>query len=408
MEVHMGARRMAGGRAAALALLLVFAAGCTGSSSTWPALHSSPTGSAAAPSGADRRAALPSGGKTAAPEQTGPGGAATPASATVNNITVEYTYQADLMTPFSQLYGTILPHFVVATITNDNAQAVKVKVSTGVAGFTNTSVATVTVAGKKTATVEQDPELTSTAIDSLTSQKPGQLEVLVTYLDNGQDRTVLDETDNIVVTGRSDFPWSIKGMTEAETFALLGVMVTPTDPAVKNDLIRAAADYDPSRSIVSGYQSEGDADNSVYQRLNDIWQAETNDFAMTYISTPVSFAPGDTQAIRLPSEALSSSSGNCIELALLYASAVEAMGMQPVIVVIPGHAYLGVRVDDTGNSFYFVETTMIGQSTFDEAVTEGGNEWDKAMPHENNNDEGYGWVEISQSRSDGILPIPWH
>jgi transglutaminase-like putative cysteine protease len=160
--------------------------------------------------------------------------------------------------------------------------------------------------------------------------------------------------------------------------------------------------------MISGYQSTLDADNSVYQRLDDIWQAETHDFSMTYISTPVSFAPGDTQAIRLPSEALSSSSGNCIELALLYASAVEAMGMEPVIVIVPGHAYLGVRVDSTSNSYYFVETTMIGQATFDDAVTEGGNEWDEAMPHENNNDEGYGWVEVAQARSDGILPIPWH
>jgi hypothetical protein len=404
----MGAWRMAGGRAAALALLLVFAAGCTGSSASWPAPHPSSSASGPVASGADRRAVSPSGGKIAAPEQTGPGDAATPASATVNNITVEYKYQSELMTPFSQLYGKILPHFVVANITNDNSQAVKVKMTSGIAGFTSSSVATVTIAGKKSATVEQDPELTSAAIDSLTSRKPGQLEVLVTYLDNGQDRTVLDETHAMTVTGRSDFPWSIKGMTEAETFELLGVMVTPTDPAVKNDLIRAAANYDPSRSMVSGYQSEGDSDNSVYQRLDDIWQAETNDFSMTYISTPVSFAPGDTQAIRLPSEALSSASGNCIELALLYASAVEALGMQPVIVIVPGHAYLGVRVDDTSDSYYFVETTMIGQATFDEAVTKGGNEWDEAMPHESNRDEGYGWVEVAQSRSDGILPIPWH
>jgi hypothetical protein len=395
----MGAWRVARGRRAmALALLLVFAAGCAGSTATWPLPHPSSTQSGPTASGADRRAVSPSSAKSAAPEMTGPGGAATPASATVNDITVNYTYQAELMTPFAQLYGKILPHFVVATIKNDNVEPVKVKMTSGIAGFTNSSIATVAVAGNGSTTVKQDPELTSTAIDSLTSQKPGRLEVLVTYLDNGQDRTVLDETDDIVVSGRSDFPWSIKGMTEAETFELLGVMVTPTDPAVKNDLIRAAADYDPSGAMISDYQSEGDSDNSVYQRLDDIWQAETNDFSLTYISTPVSFAPGDTQAIRLPSEALSSSSGNCIELALLYASAVEALGMQPVIVIIPGHAYLGVRVDDTSNSYYFVETTMIGQATFDDAVTEGGNEWDDAMPHE----------EIAQAREDGILPIPWH
>ena len=163
----MGAWRVGRGRrAAALLMLLVVLAGCSGSAATWPASHSSTTASGPVASGADRRAVVPSGGKSAAPESAGPGGAATPASATVNNITVEYTYQAELMTPFSQLYGTILPHFVVATITNDNAQAVKVKMTSGIAGFTNPTIATITVAAKKSATVEQDPDRKSTRLNS--------------------------------------------------------------------------------------------------------------------------------------------------------------------------------------------------------------------------------------------------
>jgi hypothetical protein len=37
---------------------------------------------------------------------------------------------------------------VVATITNGNAQPVKVKMTSGVAGFTNSSVKTVTIAAR--------------------------------------------------------------------------------------------------------------------------------------------------------------------------------------------------------------------------------------------------------------------
>ena len=82
--------------------------------------------------------------------------------------------------------------------------------------------------------------------------------------------------------------------------------------------------------------------------------------------------------------------------------------MQPEIVLVPGHAYLGVRTDDTNDSYYFIETTMIGQSGFESALTEGGNEWDKDQPHIDREDTDYGWVSIPTSRSEGITPMPWH
>jgi hypothetical protein len=81
--------------------------------------------------------------------------------------------------------------------------------------------------------------------------------------------------------------------------------------------------------------------------------------------------------------------------------------MQPVIVLIPGHAYLGVRTDATNDRYYFVETTMIGQATFDEASSYAGNEFDDAQPHLSAGDADYGWVSIADDRANGILPIPW-
>ena len=44
-------------------------------------------------------------------------------------------------------------------------------------------------------------------------------------------------------------------------------------------------------------------------------------------------------------EVLGQQGGNCIELVFLYGSAVKAIDLERAIVLVPGHAYLGVRTD---------------------------------------------------------------
>jgi hypothetical protein len=209
------------------------------------------------------------------------------------------------------------------------------------------------------------------------------------------------------VTSRRDFPWGIKGFTQQEDFDLVVAMVTPSDPGVET-LIRDAANYDPSKAMTSGYDSANDTSGSVWQRLSDIWQAETANFKLTYISTTITFSASSSQRIRLPAEVLGQSSGNCIELTLLYAAVAEALNMQPSIILVPGHAYVAIRVDDTNDNYYFIETTMIGQATFKQSVAEGNSEWATAQPHLNAGEADYGWVDVAAARAKGIVPIPWH
>jgi hypothetical protein len=305
------------------------------------------------------------------------------------------------------LYGTKLDDFVIATIANHNASSVKVVVASEISGYTNRASDTVTIAANGTKVVRQNPRLTPTAIDGLSSAKQADLNVVVSYLDNGQPRIVLDQTSQTLVTSRRDFPWTIKGFSQQADYNLIAAMVTPTDPGVEK-LIRTAANYDPNHVMTSGYDSQGDSSGSVSQRLSNVWDAETTDYKLTYIGTTDSFASGSSQRIRLSAEVLDQASGNCIELTLLYASVTEALGMQPAVIFIPGHAYVAIRVDDTSDSYYFIETTMIGQATFAEATHEGLTEWNDTQDHVLNGDKDYGWVDIATQRSNGILPIPWH
>src|ERR1700733_15015997 len=64
-----------------------------------------------------------------------------------------------------------------------------------------------------------------------------------------------------------------------------------------------------------------------------------------------------TEHIRLPREMVSGNTGLCIELAILHASVYKAAGLDPVIFLIPGHAYPGIKV---GNQYVAIESTGIG------------------------------------------------
>ena len=399
----MGSWRKAHGRLGVLALTLIVATGCSAASATWPPVRPSAVVPVASglhgivPDASGAHASQPA--ASAAPR-------ATATSATVDQITADYTYKSELITPIAHLYGTFLDDFVIVTVDNGNSAPVKVTVQSTIAGYTDKASDTVTVAAKGTEEIRQNPRLTQAGYESLNSQHPAELSVVVSYLESGQPRTILDQTSETTITSRDDFPWSIKGFTQQENFDLVAAMITPTDPSV-NALIRNAANYDPNGAMTSGYDSEQDANGTVAQRLSDIWQAETSDYKLTYISTPITFASGSSQRIRLPGEVLDQSSGNCIELTLLYAAAVEFLGMQPALVIVPGHAYVAVQTDSKNDSFYFVETTMIGAATFNDALKTGLSEWQKAQPHVAAAEADYGWVDVPKARADGILPIPW-
>ncbi|QEC73834.1 hypothetical protein FSB73_21385 [Arachidicoccus ginsenosidivorans] len=62
---------------------------------------------------------------------------------------------------------------------------------------------------------------------------------------------------------------------------------------------------------------------------------------------PASFG-GAGQRVRLVDTLLATSMGNCLDMSLLYASCLEAMGLYPILVLIKGHAFVGAwLVEDT-------------------------------------------------------------
>ena len=82
--------------------------------------------------------------------------------------------------------------------------------------------------------------------------------------------------------------------------------------------------------------------------------------------------------------------------------------MKSALVRIPGHVFSAIRMDEENAGYYFVETTMIGQSSFEDAVNYGAKEWEDIKPHLDAGEVGYTWVNLPEMREKGILPIPWN
>ncbi|MDP3103945.1 MAG: hypothetical protein Q8M95_04985 [Candidatus Methanoperedens sp.] len=119
---------------------------------------------------------------------------------------------------------------------------------------------------------------------------------------------------------------------------------------------------------------------------------------MNYVNTTVSFAPGNSQRVKRPSDTIKFKGGNCIDGSVLFASCFEAIGFEPLIVIIPGHAFVGVRTWVDSNNYIFIETTAVGTSNFEKAL----------IPQEyvfSEYKEGLKYIDIKKARELGIKPL---
>jgi hypothetical protein len=93
---------------------------------------------------------------------------------------------------------------------------------------------------------------------------------------------------------------------------------------------------------------------------------------ITYTSIAASFFdPSSSQTIRWPRASLTDNTANCVDGSMLFASLVEAFQLEPVVTFVQGHAFMSVRQTPGNQNVWPVETTMLGTSTFEEAMSKG-------------------------------------
>ena len=94
---------------------------------------------------------------------------------------------------------------------------------------------------------------------------------------------------------------------------------------------------------------------------------------------------------------LENGGGNCIDGSVLSASILEAFGLKPYILLVPGHAFVAVHSGGTPGIRWPIETTIVGTeaSAFD-AIDAG------IRPLEGQID----FIDINALRVRGVTPQP--
>lgn len=146
---------------------------------------------------------------------------------------------------------------------------------------------------------------------------------------------------------------------------LLASFVMPNHPSVTG-LISVCAqvlnEWIKSPSI-TGYESQ-DRD-LVKKQAGAAYEALRRE-RIAYALPPASYETMG-QKIRLPEDILGNKVGTCLDLSLLYASLLESMRLNPIIILMRDHAYVGVWLEDKTYS----ECVIDDVTTFNKRCAEG-------------------------------------
>lgn len=207
---------------------------------------------------------------------------------------------------------------------------------------------------------------------------------------------------------------------------LLATFVTPNHPILTGILRRASEILDilSGESSLNGYpkfdpEDEGEimrAFLSVKKQIHAIYTA-LKELEITYILPPQHFFHDVGQRIRMVDDVIGNRLGTCIDTSILFASCLEAINLNPLIILIHGHAFVGcfltgiIKVprdldaeDLQKLPIEFIETTI---------STKGGEGYDGAVnaaagivfgdEFEDNFERA---LDIKRLRREGIHPLP--
>ena len=146
--------------------------------------------------------------------------------------------------------------------------------------------------------------------------------------------------------------------------------------------------------------------NGASSQVQAIYNTLQKDYEMKYLSSTLGFAENYSQRIIIASDVLKYGDANCLDGTLVFASALENIGIKPVIIFVPGHAYLGFYMDEAKTKLQCVETTVIGSgASFGQACEVGQEAYleDKSDLLKETN--GYKIVDVEELRKKGITPL---
>jgi hypothetical protein len=153
-----------------------------------------------------------------------------------------------------------------------------------------------------------------------------------------------------------------------KTYPFFAAYVNEENPMIDNLLREALNTRIVNR--FSGYQNKSDkmVDRQVYALWYVLQKRKFRYSSVSYssLSSNVVFS----QRVRTFDDALKSSQINCVDGSVLFASLLRAINIDPILVRIPGHMFVGYYTSHKHKAAEYIETTMIGDIDLDDFFPE--------------------------------------
>jgi hypothetical protein len=259
------------------------------------------------------------------------------------------------------------------------------------------------------------PSFNEKIVEKTTSSKE-QVNIKVT----GSNIEEVEQSFGIEVKGRNEFMYTSMPADEIRTMGdqfdnmdLLTCYVTPEDPVIKYYTQKIQEKVlKGEQAVVVQTPQEG------LRVLAGIYNATLMSHMVYSGTSGVPLKVGDVQStvqsIRLPREVVTGKTGLCIELTLLYASILMNAGLDPIIYLVPGHAYPGFRMN---GSYYAIESTGIGgeglankknptgKYSAEQALQMGMNSIEEFIKGAQSGDDRYRIIDVRESISKGAVAM---
>jgi hypothetical protein len=147
----------------------------------------------------------------------------------------------------------------------------------------------------------------------------------------------------------------------------------------------------------------------------------------------------NSQYVRFVEQSLTNTQANCVDGSVLFASLLRKVSINPFLVTIPGHMYVGFYLDPDKTQFVGLETTAIGVAdatdterdddpaalkvlrkkldekvrgekdwkTFAKAIQIGTDDLKKNKEQFQSTDPAYQLIDLDEARGKGIMPLPY-
>jgi hypothetical protein len=224
------------------------------------------------------------------------------------------------------------------------------------------------------------------------------------------------QAQRVRVRAVNEAPYSVQADgTRSDLSWMFAAYVDEEHPLVQRILGEALRDGYVER--FDGYQS--DDPEQVYRQVFAIWQVLARR-GIRYSSITRTSAAGDavlSQYVRFLDESWDNRQANCVDGAVLMASVLRRIDIDPQLVLVPGHMFLAFALDADGSRMAYLETTRLGATAakaadsallanFESAVEEGLQRHDAVAARLGRADSPqYRTIDIAAARRLGVAPI---